>query len=99
MIELCGRKKADIWSMVMTFFMAVNPNQGMPLDSESIDCTEDIVALMEEKKKPCPISTYLETQAIQYQVLLNIIQKHLDFDPSARGTAFDIYSQMNSQMP
>ena len=90
MIELCGLKKTDMWSMVMTFFMAVNPHQEMPQDNESIDCKEDIVVLMEEKKKPCPISTYLETQAIQYQMLLNIIQKHLDFDPPPRGTAFQI---------
>ena len=85
-------KKADIWSMVMTFFMVINPDQEMPFENESIDCKEDIIALMEEKKKPYPNSTYLETQATQYQMLLNIIQKYLDFDPSGRGTASQIYN-------
>ena len=84
-------KQADIWSMMMTFFLTINPDQSVPYDNENVDSREDIIRLFKEQKQPTPNEMYRKTQSTQYQMLMYLIKRHLDFKPSCRGTAKEIH--------
>ena len=84
-------KQANIWSMMMTFFLTINPDQSVPYDNENVDSREDIIRLFKEQKQPTPNEMYRKTQSTQYQMLMYLIKRHLDFKPSCRDTAKEIH--------
>ena len=91
-------KKADVWSLMMTLFLAINPNQRMPYENDNAQSEYDIISLMEANKIPSPSECYLKAHATQYQMLHYLYQKKLSFEPDDRGTASEIHCLIEQEV-
>ena len=54
-------KGSDVWSMMMTFFMVINPDQRTPYEVDGAKTEDDIIQLMSKDQLPSVSSIYIET--------------------------------------
>ena len=86
-------KAADVWTVLMTVFVILNPDQKFPFEQDVMGQSASASALnlesvfklqLKRKKSPSFSLKYLPLQAMQYQCLRSLLLKHLDYDAVLR---------------
>ena len=58
-------KGSDVWSMMMTFFMVINPDQRTPQEVDGAKTKNDMIQLRSKEQLPSDSSDYVETHRSQ----------------------------------
>ena len=97
-------KRADVWSVLMTIFMILNPDQEFPFERD-IDVTNkttpelllnSIKSQLSKLQAPSESKKYLLLQATQYERLRSVFYENLQFNPKERMSIEVIREQLNS---
>ena len=104
-----GQLKAiDVWAVMMTIFVVINPDQRYPFqlditrlleeDGKEVVNSEHLLkACLRERKIPSFSDKYLGMQANYYQRLRRIFCENLDYDPEQRCTVKDLIKQSREE--
>ena len=82
-------KHADMWSLLMTPFHILNPNQRYPFQYNIIDAIpteKSFKDLIRQETVPTSSPSYLQNHALYYQVLRETFYSNFQYDPAKRVT-------------
>lgn len=94
-------KLADIWALLMTFFVLINPDQSHPSQIEIcaeiginkvVNAIDLCKTFLQRRQIPSFSDKYLISQACHNAVIRHIFYSMLKFTASERGTIKDIHS-------
>ena len=93
-------KAVDVWAVLMTFFVVLNPDQKYPfeilLKNNPHQNIEHAFKSHLARRRPPPASDHLKvTQALYYQNLRYTFYENLKFNPSHRCRIDDLAQQLN----
>ena len=90
--DISQLKSIDVWALLMTFWIILNPDQQWPFEMDQNSDKKPIEYFLRSKKTPSPSKNYLKMQACELAVLRNVFYSNLDYNPTTRKTASTIVS-------
>lgn len=93
--DIHSLKSADIWSLLMTLHVAINPDRDTPYNLGS---EKEIIAAMDSNVLPSPSIEYAYVTSIQYQFLRELLRRNIKINPNDRNSAITLHKEISSHL-
>ena len=91
-------KAIDVWALVLTFFVILNPDQKNPFQHEracdaGLNVSDALLCFLRKKAMPSFSQKYEKIQASCYSKLY-VFFKYLEFNASERATVYEVMENL-----